>query len=133
MHEEMIEIRTAIPAYPGHADAHARRLADQQVRAWVGERLAALRERLPIPPDLAAAFEDLLFHCQFGDQHVIKALEDDRFAGAEHVAVVEAEDAKLLGAAVAADRVDAAGLPAFQATLQAAFTERTATIVALKR
>lgn len=132
MSDDVSALHALIPAYAGHADAVARRLCDQQVRAFAGEALVDLQERLPIAP-VQDRFDALLMRCEFGDQHVIKALEDDRFAGAEHVAVVEAEDAKLLGAAVAADRVDAAGLPAFQATLQAAFTERTATIVALKR
>jgi hypothetical protein len=133
MTDEMIQVRTAITDYAGHVDVHARRLADQQVRAWVGERLAALRERLPIPSDLAAAFEDLLLHCQFGDQHVIKAIEDNRFADPEHVAVLEAEDSKLLTLAAGADRVDAAGLPALVAALQATFRERTAAILGSKR
>jgi hypothetical protein len=129
--DEMIQVRTAIPEYAGHADVQARRLADQQVRAWVGERLAALRERLPIPGDLAAAFEDLLMRCQFGDQRVIKTLDDARFADPEHVAALEAEDAKLLTLAADADRVDAAGLPALVAALRTAFDDRTAAIVGL--
>ncbi len=126
----MTEIRTTIPAYAGHEDAPARRLSDQQIRAWVGERLAALRERLPAAAAIPA-FDDILVHCQFGDQHVIKALEDDRFADPGMAAKVEAEDENLLEAVAPSDTVDAAGAPAFLAALQQAFTHRNTAIVAL--
>ena len=132
MTDEMTQVRSFIPAYAGHADASARRLADQQVRAWVGERLAALRERLPLD-GVSAAFEDVLVHCQFGDQQVIKALEDDSFAAPDHVAVIEAEDTAVLAAAAEAERVDAGDVPAFITNLQTIFRHRSAAIVALKR
>jgi len=131
MSDEMIGARSAIPGYAGHADTHARRLADQQVRAWVGERLAALRERLPLD-GATEVFDDVIFHCEFGDQHVIKALEDARFGEAAPSAALEAADDRLLVAAASADTIDGAGLPAFLAGLRDAFAQRTATIVALK-
>jgi hypothetical protein len=130
MSEELTQIRATIPSYAGHDDAMARRLSDQQLRASVGERLAALRERLPAATR-AAPFDELLLHCQFGDQHVIKALESDRFG--EHALAdgVEVEDAHVLAAVAGSDTVDAAGLPAFIAALDAAFRHRNETIVAL--
>jgi hypothetical protein len=111
----------------------SRRLADQQVRAWVGERLAALDERLALTGEAATMFGDVLYHCQFGDQHVIKALEDPRFGEPPNVAAVEAEDTAVVASAAGSEQVDAAEAPAFIAGVDAAMRHRTATIVGLKR
>jgi len=127
----MISVRSAIPGYAGFADPIARRLSDQQVRAWVGERLAALGQRLP-DAFATPGFEETLERCQFGDQHVIKALEDGRFADADHVAAVEAEDAQLLTSAARAEAVDAAGIAALIAEVSAAIRHRADAIVALR-
>jgi len=132
MSDEIIDVRTSVPGYAGHADVVSRRRSDQQVRAWVGERLAALRERLPLD-GATAAFDDALFHCQFGDQHVIKALEDAHFGDDATAAAVETEDAQLIAAAAGSERVDAAGLSAFITRVSDALRERTAAILALKR
>jgi hypothetical protein len=132
MSDEMIDVRTSVPGYAGHADVISRRRSDQQVRAWVGERLAALRERLPLD-GTTEAFDDALFHCQFGDQHVIKTLEDAHFGDDATAAAVEAEDAQLIAAAAGSERVDAAGLAAFITGVSDALRARTAAIIALKR
>ncbi len=126
----MTEIRGFIPAYAGRADAPARRLADQQVRAWVGERLAAVRDRLPAGP-ASPVLDDVILHCEFGDQHVIKALEDERLGLDDAAAVIERADRTLLQTAADSESVDAAGLAAFVERLQALFRDRAAAIVAL--
>jgi hypothetical protein len=128
MSDELIQVRTAIPGYAGFDDVSARRLSDQQVRAWVGERLAALSERLPLG-DAASAFDDALLHCEFGDQRVIKALDDSRFATPELAARLEAEDGRLLTAAAGAGTVDAAGLDAFIGGVREALRRRTDAII----
>ncbi len=125
----MIPVRSAIPGYAGFGDVAARRLTDQQVRAWVGERLAALGERLPMG-DATASFDDLIFHCEFGNQHVIKAFDDAHFDEPAHLAAVEAGDARLITAAAEADTVDAAGLAAFLARVRDALHRRNETILA---
>jgi hypothetical protein len=128
MSDESIQVRTAIPGYAGFADVSARRLSDQQVRAWVGERLAALGQRLPLG-DASTAFDDALLHCEFGDQRVIKALDDSRFAAPEVAAQLEAEDGRLLTAAAGAGTVDAAGLDAFIGGVRDALRRRTEAII----
>jgi hypothetical protein len=40
-------LRSHIPGYPGLDEAAARVAADEQVRAYVGERLAGLRSSAP--------------------------------------------------------------------------------------
>lgn len=122
-----------VPGYAGHADARARRLSDQQVRAWVGEMLADLRERVP-PDGYSERLDALLLQCEFGDQHVIKAVEDDRFAEPELVELVEACDRKLIAAASAGPNTGPEGIPALLEALETAFKERSAAIEArLKR
>lgn len=122
-----------VPGYAGHADATARRLSDQQVRAWVGEMLADLRERVP-----AGGFTDrldaLIFRCEFGDQHVVKAIEDSRFAGPELAELLEACDRKFIAAASPGREVGPEGLGALVEAIETAFNERSESIVAgLKR
>jgi hypothetical protein len=131
MSDDPIEVRSAIPGYAGHGDVAARRLSDQQVRAWVGERLAALRERLPLD-GATAEFDDAILHCEFGDQGVIKALEGSRFGEPAIAAGVEAVDARVLAAAAGADRVDAAGLPAFVTGVRDALRARIDAILGLR-
>ena len=121
----------AIPGYAGHADAAARRRSDQQVRAWVGERLAALRDRLPLD-GATDAFDDAILHCEFGDQGVIKALEGSRFGDPEPAAAVAAEDARLLAAAAGADTVEAAGAAAFVTGVRDALRRRIDAILAMR-
>ncbi len=128
----MIQVRTTIPGYAGHDDAAARRLSDQQVRAYVGERLAELRDRLGAAVD-TAVFDDALVHCQFGDQQVIKALEDAHFGEPDTVAAVEAEDERVLAAITGSGRVDATGSASFITAVRDALVARIAAIVALKR
>ena len=103
-----------VPGYAGHADAVARRLSDQQVRAWVGEMLAELEERIPIDA-VREQFETVLFHCEFGDQHVIKAIEDDRFAEPDKVKLVEGVDRALIEVANRGPSIEPDALPALLA------------------
>jgi hypothetical protein len=128
MSDEMIQVRSAIPGYAGFADVTARRLTDQQVRAWVGERLALVGERIPLG-DAADAFEDAIVHCQFGDQHVIKALENEAFAAPDRAAALEADDGRLLTAASGADAVTSTDVAAFVAGVRDALARRNAAIL----
>ncbi len=130
MNEELTEIRRSIPDYAGIDDVPARRLSDQQVRAWVGERLATLRERLA--PDLgtaAAALDDVILRCEFGDQRVIRAIETQRFDDPAFAERLSAANARLIGAAAGSESVGAAGVAAFVAAVDAALTSRIEAIL----
>ncbi len=128
MSDEMIPVRSAIPGYAGFADVGARRLSDQQVRAYVGERLALVGERVPLGA-VADDFEDAIIHCQFGDQHVIKSLENDAFAEPDRAAAVEAADGALLAAASGADAVTSESVARFVAGVRAALAQRNTAIL----
>jgi hypothetical protein len=123
-------LRALVPEYAGHADAAARRLSDQQVRAVVGELLAAAGERRP-PGDLQERFDALLLRCEFSDQHAIRALDRDRYAQPEVAAQIEADDRALVEAASGAAPVieDWAG---FLDAVERAFDRRAETIARLE-
>jgi hypothetical protein len=123
-------LRELIPDYAGHADAPARRLSDQQVRAWAGESLVDVQERLGLGAD-SGRFEKLLLRCEFGDYYVIKALEDARFGAEDTSAAVERYDRNVVAAAAEAKTLTAAGLDAFVAGLERALDERAAGVSAL--
>jgi hypothetical protein len=128
MSEDVSVLRELIPTYAGHADSLARRLSDQQVRAWAGEALVDVRDRL----DLGASedrFDALLMRCEFGDQHVIKALEADHFAQPGAAETVEQHDGEVVAIAQIAKTLTPDGIDAFLGELERAFDERAAAIV----
>jgi hypothetical protein len=130
-------LRALVPAYAGHADAAARKLSDQEVRAVAGELLAALAERLgPAAfqdPAVQERFDDLLLHCEFGDQHSMRALDGERFGEPEIAAQIEADDRALLETAARAPEVTAPKLAGFLADLARAVDRRSATVARLAR
>jgi hypothetical protein len=116
-----------VPGYAGHADAAARRLSDQQVRASVGELLTGLRARVA-PGGIRDRIDALLLRCEFGDQHVVRALEEEDFAQPELAALVESYDHKLVAAAKAAVTARLEDVPVLLDTLEHVFDERAAAI-----
>jgi hypothetical protein len=129
MNEDLTRPRGLVPGYAGHADPQARYLSDQQVRASVGEMLADLGERLA-SDGLRDALEALLLRCEFGDQHVIRAIQDDRFGEPELAELVEACDRKVVEAADRVKTSEADDLPAALAALAQAFDDRSSRIEA---
>jgi hypothetical protein len=133
MSEDAASPALPVPDYAGHVDAVARRRSDQQVRAWVGELLVDLQDRLPLD-GVRERVDALLMRCEFADQHVIRAVEDDRFREADFATAVEDYDRKLVAAAEGCRTVTAAGLNALIDAIEQAFNARAAGIEArLKR
>ena len=130
MSEDVSTLRAVLPAYAGHDAAADRRLSDQQVRAFAGELLVDLQDRVALE-GVRSRFDALLMRCEFGDQHVIKALEDGRFGAPAAAAAIEACDRTLVEAAVAARTVMADGLDAFIGNLERAFNARAAAVAEL--
>lgn len=129
MSDEFAAIRSHIPEYAGHDDVVARRLSDQQVRAFLGEALISLRERLATG-DGPPGFEDLVYHCQFGDQRLIKRIEDDRFSGAGPAERLDAENLALIEAALRAASVTSKDAAAFVDDVAGLMARRVETAVA---
>lgn len=90
-------LRARIPGYAGLDDAQARRLADEQVRAYVGERLAVLRDASGPAGDDRTRLERLLLRAQFANQHAFHGF--DETAGSEQIETVSRLDADLIAAA----------------------------------
>lgn len=133
MSEDVAAGSGPVPGYAGHADAAARRLSDAQVRAWVGEKLADLQNRLDLG-DLRERVDALLIRCEFADFEVARVLEDECFGERGLAELVESYDRKLVDAAAGASTTTIEDVPALIASLELAFDERAAAITtALKR
>ena len=124
---------TFVPGYAGHADTVARWSSDAQVRAWVGEALVDLADRLDLG-GVRERVDALLMRCEFADQLVIRAIEDDRFGEPDLAALLESYDRKLIDAAKAATTTTIESLTGAIESIERAFDERAAAIAeGLKR
>jgi hypothetical protein len=72
-------LRSRIPGYADYADADARHQVDKQIRAWLGEALCEVRDRLRPTEALADRIDGLILRCEFSDQRVIRASDHARF------------------------------------------------------
>jgi hypothetical protein len=103
-----------IAGYADYANDSARHQADKQIRAWLGEAIAAARDRLKPAGALAERVDGLLFRCEFFDQRVERAVHHALF-GQELVDRVHQLDR---GIVETADRIrDAAGETALSTAL----------------
>ena len=66
-------LRGRVPGYADYADEDARHAVDKQMRAFLGEALALVRDRLAPDGPLGDRLEGLLLRCEFSDQRVIRA------------------------------------------------------------
>jgi hypothetical protein len=72
-------LRSRVPGYADYANADARHAVDKQIRAWLGEALSEVRERLRPSGALAERLDGLILRCEFSDQRVIRATDHARF------------------------------------------------------
>ena len=90
-----------IAGYADYGDGAARHHVDKQMRAYLGEALAAVRERLRPTGPLGEQIEGLILRCEFSDQRVIHAADHARF-GREQIDRIHALDRQIVETA---DRV----------------------------
>jgi hypothetical protein len=126
--DDLSFLRLRIAAYADYAHRDERHLVDKQVRAWVGEAIAAARERLAPQGATAELAERVIFRCEFSDQKVIRAVDHGSFADVPTVDHIHALDRALIEGAEAAAAVDAAGFDALLARLDGLLDERAALI-----
>ncbi|MFN2460416.1 MAG: hypothetical protein ABR591_06995 [Candidatus Velthaea sp.] len=117
-------IRRKLPSYADYRDQDARHLVDKQVRAYVGEALARLRERVRLDDGLAEQLDRVLIRCEFSDQRLIRAVDHGTFTDNQIVDRIHDMDGALIEAADRADSVDAAQLPAYLGELASLFEAR---------
>ncbi len=130
MNDDFAALRAVIPDYAGYHDLDAQRLADRQVRAFLGESLIELRD-WDLPEAVAARLETLIEHCEFGDQRVIRAIERAGLSQPDREATVEEHDRRVIDLAQRAATIAPAAADGYIADLEAAFADRNATILAL--
>lgn len=76
------------------------RLSDEQVRSYVGERLAA-QPVDKLSADEKALFDSVLFRCEFFNQEAFRIFDEDRTE--DRINAVLAADAALIAAAKTLD------------------------------
>ncbi len=92
-------IRSLIPDFAGYEDIEKRRVADEEVRAFVGERLAELAEALveSFSPEERALYDRVLLRSEFLNQPAFRVFEDKPTP--ERINALLEADAELLAAA----------------------------------
>jgi hypothetical protein len=107
--DDLTFVRERIPEYGDYSDEATRHLTDEYVRAYLGERLSEVRDRLDGELDAAArkTLEELLLRCQFTDQVFIRWIDHARLQ-APAVAHLHQIDRALVELA---DRLESASAP----------------------
>ncbi len=130
--DDLQAIAARITAYADYHDETARHLADEQVRAWAGEAISRLRERLaPFGDAVNDQFDELLLICEFTDQVLMRILNHLALDSAGR-AQIHGVDRALVETADGADRIAAASeVGPFLSGLRERFAERTRLIESL--
>ena len=108
--DDLAFLRERIESYADYTNDDARRLSDDQIRAYLGVALAELQERLHPVDRAGETLARIILRCQFADQHVVRALDTDDITEAELAALHQADHALVeladRAAALAATDVD---------------------------
>jgi hypothetical protein len=121
--EDTAFLHERIESYAGYTNDVDRQRSDEQVRAYAGEALTRLRERLQPAGAASDTLERLLVRCEFADQHVARAFDAIDVSAGE-IATTAAADREIVTLADGAGELDAAQLGAFLDRLNAAFDRR---------
>lgn len=90
------EIKAEIPDFPGCEGESECRLSDEQVRSYVGERLAVLSTD-GLSDEEKALYDAALFRCEFMNQEAFRIFDEDR--NEDRINAVLDADAALIAAA----------------------------------
>lgn len=126
--DDLTFLRSRIADYADYRDQDARHQVDKQVRAYVGEAVASLQERLLPTGEAGEMIEDVLMRCEFSDQRVIRASDHGSFVDDALVNQIHQIDRGLIEAADRAPEIDGAALPAFSHEVCGLFDRRFGTI-----
>jgi len=121
--DDLAFLRSRIESYADYTNDDTRRLVDEQIRAYVGEALSRLSERLGLVDSAGEALANLLLRCQFADQVLMRVLDADTIAAAA-VPAIRGVDRELVTLADAADSIAANEVDAYVAKIEAAFDAR---------
>ena len=118
-------LRERIPAYADYGDEDARHLVDKQVRAYVGEALSLVRERLStdIAGTVAEQLEKTLLMCEFSNQQLMHMLDHTTLSTVE-IEELHEVDHELIQTADRANAIEASKLDAYLSELTSLFARR---------
>jgi len=128
--DALTKIRAKINDFPGYGSETDIARSDEETRAYVGERLAALRERLGADA-VAQTLDPLIQRSAFANQQILASLERPDIHPGSEIAIDEA-DLVLLDLADTAASVDSEQVPEYAAKVTAAFDARDAALTGLK-
>jgi hypothetical protein len=119
-------IRAFIAGFAGYGEAASRRLSDEQIRAFVGEALAALPavEIEQLPEEERLYYDRVLLRCEFINQEVFRVFDSDPTAA--RVAATLQADADVVEAAAQLGRLTSVTLNGALVRLHDAFEQRDA-------
>jgi hypothetical protein len=126
--DDLAFVRSRIESYADYTNDDDRRLVDEQVRAYVGEALARLRERLNPSGPPGELLEGVLLRCQFANQPLVRAL-DMLEPDAAEIAALHERDRELITLADGADAVTADGVSAYLQQIETQLDARSKTII----
>jgi hypothetical protein len=126
--DDLTFLRSRIVGYADYRDQDARHLVDKQVRAYVGEAVARLSERLLPTGEAGEMIENVLMRCEFSDQRVIRAADHGSFVSDTLVDQIHEIDRALVEAADRAPEIDSSGLAGFSNDVCGLFDRRYGTI-----
>jgi hypothetical protein len=126
--DDLAVLRSHIEAYADYTDESSRHLVDKQIRAWVGEALARVRERLAPQGELGEQLEGLIFRCEFSDQRAIRA-GDHASMGDALIAHIHGLDRQIVEAANSAAGIELDRLGEYLANVVALFDQRFGAII----
>jgi hypothetical protein len=128
--DDLAFVRERIESYADYTNDDERRLADEQVRAYVGEALARLFERLEPSGTAAEMLAGVLLRCQFADQTVVRAMDTSGDVSPSELTALHASDRDLIALADRGDSIDAAGLEAYLTAIDAGLDKRAHIVLA---
>ncbi|MBV8602078.1 MAG: hypothetical protein JO359_10995 [Candidatus Eremiobacteraeota bacterium] len=125
---EYLHVR--IPAYADYAEEDDRHLVDKQVRAYVGEALSVLRDRLgSLSGSVEARLERVLLMCEFTNQQMMQILDHAHLSG-EEVELLHHVDHELVETADRSATIEQAALDAYLEEIEALFARRVKAVFA---
>jgi hypothetical protein len=116
-------------AFVGYEDQDKRRVADENIRAFVGERLSNMPaiEVDSLSPQERTRYDRVLLRCEFLNQTAFKVFE--REPTPERIAAIERADAELKAAAQELEQADVAAFDEILARVEEAFDKRDAAMM----
>ena len=131
MDADLAYLRTRVPAYADYEDEDARHLVDKQVRAYVGEALSKLRERLgkSISGEQEEELENVLLMCEFTNQQFVHII-DHALLSNDDVEHLHTVDRELIEEAEKAGSIEPAALLDYLKAIAALFARRAKAVFA---